>query len=138
MTRNIAAVLAGLLTLTALTFAIEAATTPLLLRAFPDALPTRDAMQGNVPMKLFILVYSTLCMVAAGYLTAWIARRTPLRLAIVMAAAQMVLTAWAMTVFFDHAPLWAWLSGMALMVPAAWLGARACLRRQARRPAGAR
>jgi hypothetical protein len=33
------------------------------------------------------------------------------------------LTMWAMSMFYTHAPLWAWLAGMALMVPAAWVGA---------------
>jgi hypothetical protein len=131
MMRSIAAVFAGIVVLTLLTFAIEAATTPWLLRTFPDALPTTEAMQGNVPMKLFILVYSTLSMMAAGYVTAWIARRHPLRLAIVMAAIQLALTAWAMSAFYAHAPLWAWLAGMALMLPAAWLGATLRRRRVA-------
>lgn len=130
MTRSIAAVLAGIVTLTLLTFAIETATTPLLMYAFPESLPTRDAMQANVPVKLFILVYSTLCMIAAGYVTAWAARSNELRLAIVMAAIQVALTVWAMSAFYQHAPLWAWLGGMALMVPAAWLGARLRMNRK--------
>jgi len=123
MTRSILAVFAGLVALTLLTFAIEAVTTPWLMSAFPSALPSKAAMQGSVPIKLFILVYSTLSMIAAGYLTAWIARRNQQRLAIVMAAIQVGLTAWAMAMFYAHAPLWAWLVGMALMMPAAWLGA---------------
>jgi len=125
MTRSIAAVLTGIVALTLLTFAIESATTPSLMRMFPHALPSAEAMQRNVPIKLFILVYSTLCMVVAGYLTAWIAPRNGLRHAIAMAAIQVALTAWAMSTFYDHAPLWAWLSGIALMPPAAALGAKA-------------
>ena len=132
MTRSIAAVFAGLVALTLLTFLIEAATTPWLMRSFPDALPSREAMQDNVAIKLFILLYSTLCMIVAAYLTAWIARRDGLRHAVIMAAIQVGLTAWAMSRFYDHAPLWAWLVGMALMVPAAWLGARLRANRQAR------
>ena len=131
MVRSIASVLAGLVALTLLTFAIETATAPWLMSAFPGALPTKAAMQGSVPIKLFILFYSTLCMIAAGYVTAWIARRNQVRLAIVMAAIQMGLTAWAMSMFYAHAPLWAWLAGMALMVPAAWVGAVLRVRRRA-------
>jgi hypothetical protein len=131
MTRSILSVFAGLVVLTLLTFAIESATTPWLMSAFPGALPTQEAMQGSVPIKLFILLYSTLSMIAAGYLTAWIARRNALRLAIVMATIQLCLTAWAMSKFYDHAPLWAWLAGMTLMLPAAWLGARWRMRRSA-------
>ena len=124
MTRSILAVFTGIVVLTLLTFVIEAATTPLLMHAFPNALPTEEAMQRNVPMKLFILFYSALCMVAAGYITAWIASRNELPLAIIMAAIQVALTAWAMSAFYDRAPLWAWLAGMVLMVPAACLGAK--------------
>jgi hypothetical protein len=132
MMRSILAVFAGIVVLTLLTFAIEAATTPLLMNAFPNALPTEEAIQRNVPTKLFILVYSALCMIAAGYVTAWIAPRNELRLVIIMAAIQVALTAWAMSAFYDHAPLWAWLAGMVLMVPAAWLGAKLRLNRKAR------
>jgi hypothetical protein len=34
-----------------------------------------------------------------------------------------------MSAFYDHAPLWAWLVGMVLMVPAAWLGANLRVKR---------
>lgn len=136
MIRSIAAVLAGLVALTLFTFAIESATTPWLMSMFPDALPSVEAMQGNVPMKLFILFYSTLCMIAAGYLTAWLARRSEVSLAIVMAAIQVGLTVWAMSAFYDHAPVWAWLAGIALMLPAAWLGARLLMMRRARAASG--
>lgn len=132
--RSVLAVLTGIVVLTLLTFAIEASTTPLLMDAFPSALPTKEAFQRNVPVKILILVYSTLCMCAAGYITAWIARRNELRLAVMMATFQVALTAWAMSVYGDHAPLWAWLAGMALMVPAAWLGAK--LRRSRASSAG--
>jgi hypothetical protein len=50
-------VFAGIVVLTLLTLAVETAT-PWLMNAFPNALPTEQAMQRNVPMKLFILVYS--------------------------------------------------------------------------------
>jgi hypothetical protein len=131
MMRSILAVFTGIVVLTLLTFAIEAATTPILMNAFPNALATEEAMQRNVPMKLFILVYSALCMIAAGFTTAWIASRNELRLAIIMAGVQVALTAWAMSAFYDHAPLWAWLCGMVLMVPAAWIGAKLRLKRRA-------
>lgn len=131
MIRSIASVFAGLVVLTLLTFAIEAMTTPWLMSLFPDALPTKAAMQGSVPVKLFILFYSTLSMIAAGYVTAWIARRHHVRLAIVMATIQVGLTVWAMSLFYAHAPLWAWLAGMALMVPSAWAGAALRVRRSA-------
>jgi hypothetical protein len=131
MLRSIASVVAGLVVVTLLTFAIETATTPWLMSTFPDALPTKAAMQGSVPIKLFILFYSTLSMIAAGYVTAWIARRNQISLAIVMATIQVALTAWAMSMFYAHAPPWAWLAGMALMVPAAWVGAVLRVRRRA-------
>lgn len=124
MMRGLIAIVAGLVVLTMLTFAIEGATTPVLMRLFPEALPTRASMQANLGVKLFILLYSTASMIAAGFVTAWIARRHQSRHAIAMATLQIALTGWAMYTFYDHAPWWAWVAGMALMIPAAWFGAR--------------
>ncbi len=44
--------------------------------------------------------------------------------ATVMGAIQAVVTLWAMFSVRSDEPLWFWLTGIALMVPAAWLGGR--------------
>ena len=48
MLRSVLSVLAGIAVLTVTSFAIEAAVNPLLLRAFPDALPGREALSENL------------------------------------------------------------------------------------------
>ncbi len=96
MLRSIAAVLAGIAVLTALSFAIEAAVNPLLLRLFPQALPDSSALLGNKWMKVFTFTYGILCVTAGGYVTAWVAKRLPMQHAAAMGAVQMALTLVAM------------------------------------------
>jgi hypothetical protein len=122
MLRSALAVLAGIAVLTATSFAIEAAADPLLLRMFPDALPNRAALSHNLQAALFLFAYSALCVAAGGYVTAWLARRYPVRHAAIMGAVQVALTAWAMFSIREVAPLRNWIVSMLLTVPAAWSG----------------
>jgi hypothetical protein len=48
MFRSVLSVLAGIAVLTAASFAIEAAVNPLLLGAFPQALPSTAALASNL------------------------------------------------------------------------------------------
>jgi len=120
--RSLLAVLAGLLVLTFTSFAIEWVADPLLLRMFPQALPNISALNTNLYASLFLYSYTALCVVAGGYVTAWIARRSPVTHAIVMGVLQLALTIWAMEAVVAHAPLRNWMVGIATVVPAAWLG----------------
>jgi hypothetical protein len=122
MIRSVLAVLAGIVVLTVTSFAIEAATDPLLMRMFPRALPNAAAMSQNVPAKLFMIFYTILCVAAGGYVTAWLARRSEVWHAVIMGAIEVLLTVCAMIALPGHAPLWSWMVGLALVVPAAWLG----------------
>jgi len=122
MIRSIAAVLAGLIVLTVTSFAIEWAVDPLLLRLFPQALPNQSALESNLYAALWGFFYTALCVVAGGYVTAWVARRSPVAHAVVMGVAELALTAWAMKAVVVHAPLRNWIVGMAMVVPAAWCG----------------
>jgi len=122
MIRSIAAVLAGLIVLTVTSFAIEWAVDPLLLRLFPQALPNRSALEANLYAALFMYFYTALCVVAGGYVTAWVARRSPVAHAVAMGVVELGLTAWAMKAVVVHAPLRNWIVGIALVVPAAWCG----------------
>jgi drug/metabolite transporter superfamily protein YnfA len=120
--RSVLAVLAGLVVLTVTSFAIEWAADPLLLRLFPRALPNASALQTNLYASLFMYFYTALCMVAGGYLTAWVARHSPARHAIAMGVVELALTVWAMQAVTTHAPLRNWVIGIVTVVPAAWLG----------------
>jgi len=122
MTRSVLAVLAGIVVLTVASFAIEWATDPLLLRLFPHALPNQAALSHNVPAKLFMMAYTFLSVAAGGYVTACFARRAEVLHAVVMGAVEAAMTVWAMMKVSHQAPLWTWIAGIALVVPAAWCG----------------
>ena len=117
MLRSIAAILAGIVVLTITSFAIEAVANPLLQKTFPGAL------------RIVTLVYTMVCVAAGGYVTAWLARRAPVRHAIIMGAIESALTIVAMLSLGEHAPLWSWIAGIVLTTPAAWLGGLLLTRR---------
>jgi len=122
MIRGIAAVLAGLIVLTVLSFAIEWAIDPLLLRLFPQALPKASALETNLYAALFMYFYTAVCVAAGGYVTAWVARRRPVGHAVAMGVVELGLTVGAMKAVVAHAPLRNWIIGMVMVVPAAWCG----------------
>jgi hypothetical protein len=122
MMRSVLAVLAGIFTLSLTSFAIEAAAGPLMMKLFPAALPDSAALKENILSKLFMFCYSSLCVVAGGYVTAWLATRNRVRHALVMGVIQAALVIPAMMAYPDQAPLWQWIAGMVLIVPAAWGG----------------
>jgi peptidoglycan/LPS O-acetylase OafA/YrhL len=106
MIRSILAVLAGIATLTAASFAIEAVT----------------AIVYNQPSRVFQITYTTLCIAAGGYVTAWVARRRMALHATIMGVIEVGLTVLAMRAFADKAPLGMWIASMIMTAPAAWLG----------------
>ena len=127
MIRSILAVLAGLVALTIVSFAIEAAADPLLMRLFPAALPDAAALAQNLAARLFMLAYTTFAIAVGGYVTAWIARRSLLTHAAIMGAIEVAFMLYVMIAApiqeAHPAPRWAWIAGAILMIPAACLGA---------------
>jgi uncharacterized membrane protein (DUF485 family) len=119
--RSVLAVLAGIAVLTVTSFAIEWLTEPVLAGVFPDAQPDAATSHNGV-RRLIMFVYSTLCVACGGYVTAWLARGSGVRDAVIMGVIQMALTALAMIEFRDKAPLWFWIVGIVVTVPAAWCG----------------
>lgn len=118
----ILAILAGIVTLIAVSFGIEAVADPLLMKLFSSALPNREAISHNLPTSLFTLAYGTLSVAAGGYVTAWLSRRSAVRNAVIMGAIQTALTVLAMIAMRDQAPIAIWLASIAMALPAAWLG----------------
>jgi len=108
MIRSLAAVLAGIATLTISSFAIEAVTKP---------------QQETTASMVFMFLYSTFCVAGGGYVTAWVAPRSKVQHALVMGGIQAALVIPAMMTFPNEAPLWRWVVGMILIAPAAWCGA---------------
>ncbi len=122
--RSVLAVFAGLVALTIVSLALEAATNPLLLHAFPQALPNQAALSHNVPARLVSLVFTMASVAVGGYVTAWIAARAATGHAIVMGVIEVFMTVGAMLILRDAAPVWSWIAAMVLIVPAAWLGSQ--------------
>lgn len=122
MIRSLVAVVSGIAALTVASFAIEAMADPLLMRMFPQALPTREALEQNVWASLFMYAYTALCVAFGGYVTAWIAKRAPVRDALIMGVIQVGLTVMAMFSVREHAPLRNWIFALAMTVPCAWGG----------------
>jgi hypothetical protein len=124
--RSILAVLAGIVVLTIVSFAIEAVAGPLLMRLFPTALPDAAALSANFPARLFMLAYTLFSIGVAGYFTAWIAGRAKILHAAIMGAVEVALTAYVMIAApfpeVHPAPRWWWIAGLILMIPAAIIG----------------
>jgi hypothetical protein len=110
MIRSILAIVAGIIVLTVASFAIEFA--------------VNAALPGSDSAKLWMMAYSFLSVAAGGYTTARLASRSPFKHALIMGAIEMVMTIDAMYTFRGLAPLWTWLVSIALIIPAALLGAR--------------
>jgi hypothetical protein len=119
--RSVLAVIAGIAVLTVTSFAIEWMTDPVLAGVFPDA-QSEGSTSHNGARRLIMFIYTTLCVAFGGYVTAWLARGSEARHAVIMGAIQMALTAMAMIEFHDKAPLWFWIVGIVVTVPAAWCG----------------
>lgn len=122
MFRSVLAILAGIVALTAASFAIEAVVNPLLMHLFPRALPDAAALSRSVPAHLVMFAYTFASVVLGGYVTAWMVKSAPVAHAVIMGAVEVLLTLWAMRAFPHQAPLWSWIAGMVFIIPAAWLG----------------
>jgi len=115
--KGVLGVVAGIVTLSAMLFAME-----LLVDAI---FGTADgaAFMRNTPAMVLWLVWEGVSLAAGGFVTASIAPRHPVRYAVGMGTVQALMTLAAMVSVRDGAaPLWFWLAGIASMVPAAWLG----------------
>jgi hypothetical protein len=133
MVRSVLSVLAGIAVLTALSFAIEAAVDPLLLRAFPQALPGPGALSTNPWVRALTFSYGLACVAAGGYFAARIGRRQPMRHAAAMGIIQGGLTIVAMlSPEGNHASRSQWIMIAILSVPAALAGGALYKRRETR------
>ncbi len=110
--RGILAVLAGIVVLTIASFGIEAA----IGSWITDHLPQVWAL-------LIMLAYTMLSVAAGGYVTAWLAARSPVRHAVIMGVLEAAMTVWVVVKLPGHGgPLWPGIAAIVLTVPAAWSG----------------
>ena len=119
--RSVLAVIAGIAVLTVTSFAIEWVTDPVLAGVLPAA-QSNGATWLDYVRKLIMFAYTTLCVACGGYVTAWLASGFKVRHAVIMGVLQTALTLLAMIEYRDKAPLWFWIVGIAVTVPAAWCG----------------
>jgi len=71
------------------------------------------------------LCVNAVCMIAGGYVAAWLAPGARIAHAVIVATIQAGLTLAAFLTLNDQTtPTWLWLAGIAVTVPAAWLGGR--------------
>ena len=123
MLRSVLAVLAGIAVLTIVSFAIEAVVNPLLLHAFPHALPDPESLLRNLGVKTLTFAYGLMCVALGGYVTVLIARRFPMRHAAAMGIVQGGLTIAAMfSAEAYHASRPQWIATAVLSLPAALAG----------------
>ena len=79
----------------------------------------------SLSTQVIWLCANAVCMIAGGYVAAWIAPRARVAHAVIVATIQAGLTLAAFLTLNDQTtPTWLWISGIAVTVPAAWLGGR--------------
>ncbi|MGH9645232.1 MAG: hypothetical protein ACRD4E_00325 [Bryobacteraceae bacterium] len=129
--RSVLSVLAGIVVLTVASFAIEAVLNPLLIRVFPEALPSSEALSSNLWVRTLMFAYGLMCVATGGYVAARVARRLPVQHAAVMGIIQAGLTVMAMlSPVANHASRWVWIITAILTIPAALVGGVVCKRRK--------
>jgi hypothetical protein len=120
--RSVAAVLAGFVTLSVALNSVRSIGTAVLIRMHPDLPATTTIVNYNMGTRILWLVWGTIAMVAAGFVTARLASTSHATHAVVMGAIQAAVTLSVMLSAPSGEPMWFWLTGIVLMVPAAWLG----------------
>ena len=79
----------------------------------------------SISTQVVWLCANAVCMIAGGYVAAWLAPRARVAHAVIVATIQAGLTLAAFLTLNDQTtPTWLWLSGIAITVPAAWIGGR--------------
>ena len=104
--RSVAAVLAGFVTLSVSLYAMQSVGTAIMLRLYPELPDTASVINQNTLTRVCWLIWETMSMVGAGYVTARLAPRFEVRHATVMGAIQAVVTMWAMFSVRSDEPLW--------------------------------
>jgi hypothetical protein len=122
--RSVAAVLAGFVTLSVAIYTMQGAGTAILRQMNPDLPATVSIVNYSMATRVLWLIWETASMMAAGYVTARLAASSRVVHATVMGAIQAVVTLAAMSSVRSDEPIWFWLTGIALMIPAAWFGGR--------------
>jgi len=116
--RSVLAVVAGIVAMSAVAFAIEIPLRALTLRLFSQRFPDQAALDSHIGWMLSQSLYTVPALVLGGYVAAWLAPRRGLAHAIAMAVVQELLT--VVLIFNPPHPVPPWIWAFALVVtPAA-------------------
>ena len=116
--RSILAVLAGIVAMAAVAFAIEIPLRWLTLRLFSQTFPDQAALDSHVGWMLSQSLYTVPALMLGGYIAAWLAPRRGLAHAVAMAIVQDLLT---VVVIFEPphpVPPWYWALALTMTPPA--------------------
>lgn len=129
--RSVIAVLAGIVALIVVAFAIEIPLHSLTLRLFPQTFPNAASLDSSVGWMLSQMLYTVPALILGGYIAAWLAPRGPLAHAVAMAIVQELLTV-ALIFNPPHpVPPWMWALSLALTPPAIIYGGYLCTKTKA-------
>ncbi len=112
MIRSIFAVIAGSVVWTMLWLGSNA----LVMRLFPDWYGEGGKVE-SAPVLLFMILRSVIFSILAGYITAWIARRSEIKHTFALGVLQLVLGIIATIQFYNVAPLWYHALFLTLLIP---------------------
>ena len=101
----------------------------------PDLSATTTIVNYSTKTRVAWLLWEAVSLLAAGYVTARIAGSSPMAHATAMGLIQAVVTSLAMMSLQSDEPEWFWLTGIALMIPAAWFGGWLRVRKSVSAPA---
>lgn len=124
--RSVLAVLAGIVALIVVAFAVEIPLHWLTLRLFPQTFPNAAALNASTGWMLSQMLYTVPALILGGYVAAWLAPRGPLTHAVAMAIVQELLT--VLLIFNPPHPVppWMWTLSLALTPPAIIYGGYLC------------
>jgi hypothetical protein len=106
--RSVLAVLAGIVAMTVVAFAIEIPLRALTLRAISPTFPDQTALDSNIVWMLSQSLYTVPALMFGGYVAAWLAPRRALAHAVAMAVVQELLIVALMFKPPHPVPPWMW------------------------------
>jgi hypothetical protein len=129
MLRSILAVVAGFVVASAVMMAVEAVNGRFLypeLGKLAEGMTDREAIRSllaGAPVGAFLVVIFgwAIGSLAGGFVAAWIGRRAPMRHALVLGG--LLTLAGIANNLMVPPPLWFWIAGLVVLIPATYAGA---------------
>src|SRR5690348_13062626 len=108
--RSVSAVLAGFITHSAAFNCLHSVVNTILRHAHPVLPATASIVNQSTTTRVLCLVWESMSMIAAGYVTARIAGSSPVAHATAMGLIQAVVTLSVMSSIQSQEPMWFWQS----------------------------